>query len=89
MTGSRVEYSGWVAGVDQRSYERGGLSVSMSQYGVQGDMAHLESLKMYIVNKVFSAFSPSHSGEGGGGGRGCNPHSTLPWIRPWVVSDRI
>ena len=69
MTGSRVEYSGWVAGVDQRSYERGGggLSVSMSQYGVQGDMAHLESLKMYIINKVFSAFSPSHRGGGGGG----------------------
>ena len=87
MTGSRVEYSGWVAGVDPRSYERGGggLSVSMSQYGVQGDMAHLESLKMYIINKVFSAFSPSHRG---GGGR-LQPPSTLPWIRPWVVSDRI
>ena len=43
----------------------GGLSVSMSQYGVQGDMALLESLKMYIINKVFSAFSPSHRGGGG------------------------
>ena len=77
MTGSRVEYSGWVAGVDQRSYERGGgVSVSMSQYGVQGDMAHLESLKMYIINKVFSAFSPSH--RGGGGGEGCNPPQPAP-----------
>ena len=74
MIGSRVEYSGWVAGADPGSYKRGGgggLSVSMSQYGVRGDMAFLESLKMYNINKVFSAFSPSHR-EGGGGGS-CNP----------------
>ena len=52
---------------------KGGLSVSMSQYGVQGDMAHLESLKMYIIYKVFSAFSPSHRGGGGGGGKVATP----------------
>ena len=58
---------------------KGGLSVSMSQYGVQGDMAHLESLKMYIINKVFSAFSPSHRG---GGGEGCNPPQPSPGSAP-------
>ena len=57
---------------------KGGLSVSMSQYGVQGDMAHLESLKMYIINKVFSAFSPSHRGGGGG----CNPPQPSPGSAP-------
>ena len=51
-----------------RILRKGGLSVSMSQYGVRGDIAHLESLKMYIINKVFSAFSPSHRGGGEGGG---------------------
>ena len=47
-----------------RILRKGGLSVSMSQYGVQGDMAHLESLKMNIINKVFSAFYPLIGGGG-------------------------
>ena len=36
MTGSRVEYSGWVAGVDQRSYERGVVSQYESIRGPGG-----------------------------------------------------
>ena len=38
MTGSRVEYSGWVVGVDQRSYEKRGV---VSQYeSIRGPGGH-------------------------------------------------
>ena len=40
MTGSRVEYSGWVAGVDQRSYERGGGGVVSQYESIRGPGGH-------------------------------------------------